>query len=37
MHFSPELEPKDGMHQLFELCTRRTGLVLRPRTITLRY
>lgn len=33
MSFSPELEPKDGLRQLFELCTQRTGARIEWRRI----
>jgi hypothetical protein len=35
MSFSPELEPKDGLRRLFDLCTERTGAVLQHRTIAI--
>jgi len=35
MSFSPELEPGDSLKRLFDLCTERTGLKLRRRTITV--
>jgi hypothetical protein len=37
MSFSPELEPRDSLHRLFDLCTERTGLKLRGRTIAIHY
>ena len=37
MSFSPELEPGDGVRQLFELCTQRTGSKLQRRTIAIHY
>lgn len=37
MSFSPELEPKDGLKQLFELCTQRTGSQLQRRKIAIPY
>jgi hypothetical protein len=37
MTFSPELEPKDSLRGLFELCTARTGLKLHGRTIAIPY
>ena len=35
LSFSPELEPKDGLKRLFELCAQRTGSTLRQRSIPL--
>jgi hypothetical protein len=35
MSFSPDLEPKAGLKQLFELCTQRTGSALKQRKIPL--
>jgi len=37
MSFSPELEPRDSLRSLFDLCTERTGLKLRGRTIAIHY
>jgi hypothetical protein len=37
MSFSPELEPKGAIAQLFALCTQQTGLKLQKRTIAIRY
>ncbi len=34
LSFSPELEPKDAIKHLFELCSQRTGCTLQHRTIT---
>ncbi|MCU1232780.1 MAG: hypothetical protein JWP63_747 [Candidatus Solibacter sp.] len=33
LSFSPELAPKDGLKQLFDLCAQRTGSKLQHRTI----
>jgi hypothetical protein len=35
--FSPELEPRESLARLFELCTQRTGLKLHGRSIAIRY
>jgi hypothetical protein len=37
MSFSPELEPRDALRRVFDLCTEQTGLKLRDRTIAIRY
>jgi hypothetical protein len=37
MTFSPELEPSESLKRLFDLCTERTGLKLRRRTIAIQY
>jgi hypothetical protein len=35
--FSPELEPRESLARLFDLCTQRTGLKLHGRSIAIRY
>jgi hypothetical protein len=35
MSFSPEVEPKDSLKQLFDLCAQRTGSKLQRRTIAI--
>jgi len=35
MSFSPELEPKESLKQLFDLCAQRTGSKLQRRTIAI--
>jgi hypothetical protein len=35
LSFSPELEPKVGLTQILELCTRRTGSTLQQRKVTV--
>jgi hypothetical protein len=37
MSLSPELEPRDSLRRLFDLCTERTGLKLQKRTIAIHY
>jgi hypothetical protein len=37
MSFSPELESRDSLKRLFELCTERTGLLVQHRSIAIRY